>query len=72
MGVLAKLLGRREAAPVQEEVACRHAVVTPRWDRSEDIGKEELATSFVCESCRGSFSGDEGRVLLHERGGGAR
>jgi hypothetical protein len=72
MGVMAKLFGRKEAAPPEVEVLCRHAVLTPRWDRSEDIGKEDLATGFVCESCRTSFSGEEGRALLQERAGSTR
>ena len=50
------------------EVECPHKALTARWDRPEDMGKEDLATAFHCESCGQNFSGDEGRRLLHSRG----
>lgn len=30
---------------------CPHLAIAPRWDRAEDIGHEDRATSFVCDSC---------------------
>ena len=35
---------------------CPHLALTPRWDRSEDIGHEDRATSYVCDSCHRSFA----------------
>lgn len=74
MGLLGKLLGRDEEQQPEEqqrqatyEAECPHKALTARWDRPEDIGKEDLATSFHCEGCGQTFSGDEGRELLHSR-----
>jgi len=38
---------------------CPHLAVAPRWDNATDIGHEDRATSFVCDSCHRSFSADE-------------
>ncbi len=44
-------------------VACPHTVLLPRWDNPEDMGKEEKASGFLCDSCRQTFSPEEARVL---------
>jgi hypothetical protein len=68
MGIFDKLFNRTSSATaVEEKVECPHKALTARWDRAEDIGKEELATTFHCEGCGQTFSGDEGRRLLHEQ-----
>lgn len=68
MGVLSKLLGRSDEKTHDDiNVECPHTALTARWDRSEDIGKNDLATGFRCESCGEMFSGDEGRRLLQQR-----
>lgn len=67
MGFFGKLLRKEETPTETRNVECPHKALTARWDRSEDIGKEERATSFRCEACGGTFSGDEGRELLHSR-----
>lgn len=36
--------------------ACPHLAVAPRWDNATDIGHEDRATSFVCDSCHQSFA----------------
>lgn len=69
MGFFNKLFGKSESATaVAEQVECPHKALTARWDRAEDIGKEDLATSFHCEGCGEDFSGEEGRRLLHAGG----
>ncbi len=71
MSVLSKLL-RHDAQPADVEVACPHKALTARWDRNEDIGKEARATGFRCEACGATFSGDDGRRLLHQARSDAR
>jgi len=66
MGLLTKLLGRPESTelpPSTESETCTHLALTPRWDGIDDIGHEELATSWHCESCGRDFSADETREL---------
>ncbi len=41
--------GGDHAPAVQME--CAHVAMTPRWDRVEDMGRDDLTTSFVCDSC---------------------
>ena len=76
MGLLDKLFGRGQASqkrdglhPASSGADCPHLAVAPRWDNAADIGHEDRATSFVCDSCHASFSASEieaadaGRVL---------
>lgn len=55
------------AAPKIEASSCAHQRLAPRWDRAEDMGKSDLATSFVCEKCHQALAPDEGRALLAQR-----
>jgi hypothetical protein len=65
MGLLDKLFKREAAAPRRglqtgpSGADCAHLAVAPRWDNAADIGHEDRATSFVCDSCHNSFSGSE-------------
>ena len=75
MGLLNKLMGRPETdEPEQEQeteqisATCPHLAVVPRWDSADDIGHEELATSFHCESCGRDFSAAEMRALRSSEG----
>jgi hypothetical protein len=70
MGLLDKLLGREEVvdSPPIESTTCRHMVLTPRWDSLDDIGHDNLATSFHCESCGRDFSQQEARELRSIQG----
>jgi len=52
------------AALKNDPSSCAHQRLAPRWDRAEDMGKSDLATSFVCEKCHQSLAPDEGRALL--------
>ncbi len=69
MGLMGKLFGRQDEATTAADagVECPHKALTARWDSNEDMGKEDRATGFRCESCGENFSGDEGRQLLHSR-----
>ena len=46
-----------------EAPECAHGVLTPHWDSVADMGKEELATEFVCEACKKSFTPEEAKAL---------
>jgi hypothetical protein len=71
MGLLGKLFGKEEKtikeeaapSPPAEPIACPHAALTPRWDSVDDMGKEDLATAFVCDACHESFTPEEARLL---------
>ncbi len=72
MGLLGKLLGHpdspSESAPPAESDTCTHLALTPRWDSVDDIGHEDRATRFHCESCGRDFSADEARELRMSEG----
>ena len=73
MGFLDRLFGHKgaEEAPTKKkasdeaiaEVECPHAAVTPRWDSVGDMGKTELVSAYVCESCGATFGREEGGRL---------
>jgi hypothetical protein len=72
MGFLSRLLGRKEDGPAAQAVApdpiCPHGVLIPHWDSAEDMGKPDRATSYTCEGCKETFSGEEGRRLMEHMG----
>ena len=35
----------------------------PRWDRAEDIGHDERASSFRCDACHTTFTKEEGDAI---------
>jgi methionyl-tRNA synthetase len=68
MGLLDKLFGRSEAPEAvaerePERTACPHLALVARWDAVEDMGHEERATGYHCESCGQDFSAEEGHRL---------
>jgi hypothetical protein len=67
MGILDKLFGggkkQQQPAIVVETPPCPHAVLVPRWDSVEDMGKEDKATRFMCEACHQMFSPAEAQEL---------
>ena len=69
MGFLDKLFGRKDADAASAEkqpaveVECPHAAVTARWDSVGDMGKPELISAYVCESCGATFGREEGARL---------
>jgi hypothetical protein len=60
----------RTKAPQPETTAvdapCLHAALAPRWDRGEDIGHEDRATSFRCDSCGTTFTPAEERHMRED------
>ena len=64
MSVLDKIFGGTKKESVAVEVPpCPHTTLTPRWDSVDDMGKEELATNYICEGCHESFTPDQVREL---------
>lgn len=65
MGILDRLFGRKsQQATVtksREEIQaeCTHTTLLGRWDSVEDMGKEDKAVRFVCDSCHAEFSPEE-------------
>jgi hypothetical protein len=62
MSFLSKILGhektaKTEAAPVE----CIHGVLVPKWDSIADMGKEDRATGYTCQSCNASFTPEEAK-----------
>jgi hypothetical protein len=66
MGFLRKIFKAKPSGTAAdvEEPACLHVALVPRWDNAEDIGKNDKASSFICEACKQSFMGDVARSLL--------
>jgi hypothetical protein len=67
MSFLNRLLRRKEGPPAGEaevsEPVCPHTALVPRWDSADDIGKPDKVDAYVCESCQGTFFGEEGERL---------
>ncbi len=69
MGFLNRLLGREEAQAREAEApepVCPHAALIPHWDSAEDIGKADRVSSYTCESCKASFSREDGTRIVAE------
>lgn len=62
MGILDKLFGRNKRTATvtrtREEIQadCPHTTLLARWDSVEDMGKNDKATKFICDSCHAEFS----------------
>lgn len=66
MRFLDKLLHRAPTAtttPVPVSATCLHVALVPRWDSVADMGHEEKATSYRCDSCGKDFTPEETRGL---------
>ncbi len=70
MTVLERLL-RRPASPTPtggiQVGGCTHGALAPRWHDPADLGREEKATSYTCESCGDTFTPAEAHRLQAER-----
>ena len=67
MSMLNRFFHRDEPAssPKQEAGAatCPHTALLPHWDSVSDMGHEDRATSFSCDSCGATFSPAEAKSL---------
>jgi hypothetical protein len=65
MGFLSKILGREQTSDriATTAVLCPHTILLPHWDSIGDMGKEDLATSFTCQACSGTFTPDQAKEL---------
>jgi hypothetical protein len=57
---------RREASEDDRhrmDVECHHRTLLPRWDRVEDMGHEDLASSYQCSACNEMFSPEQAKEL---------
>ncbi len=67
MGILDKVLHRtatvQPTSTAVEPAPCMHGALVPRWDNVSDIGQEDKATSYRCDSCYKEFTPEEARVL---------
>ena len=58
MGLFSRRQNAQDAAPQERgpDVECPHTSLVPHWNRMEDIGHEDRATEYRCDSCHTSFS----------------
>lgn len=49
----------KEKMSEQQAKPCMHATLVPHWDRAEDMGHNERAIFFICDSCTQIFSPDD-------------
>jgi hypothetical protein len=61
--MLSRLLGKKKEAAV-EVPPCPHTAVVARWDRPEDMGKQDRVSSYSCTACGASLSAEEGRAIV--------
>jgi len=60
------IFGRKDPEPTEVsslEVLCPHTVLIPSWDNAADMGPEEKAIRFTCESCHQEFTLVEAKGL---------
>jgi len=65
MGFLSKIMGRDESKSkvALEPPVCPHTILIPRWDSIADMGKEDRATSYGCQSCSETFNPEEAKAI---------
>ena len=57
-----RMFGKKESRATtveQAERVCPHIALVPRWDKIDDMGQEQKATRFTCESCKQEFTPEE-------------
>ena len=52
-----------EPGPPLDPADCWHLNLTPKWERPEDMGKEDLAHRFDCPTCGSTMTPTEARAL---------
>lgn len=82
MGLLTKLMHREDAPETSaigesgrtgeggtgETPECVHTILLPRWESVDDMGREEKATGFHCDTCGQDFTPDEAASLRASEG----
>jgi|SRR5687768_9951910 len=66
MGFLGKLFGggkKQQAAVAEIAVDCPHSVLVARWDSVADMGHDDKATRFMCETCHEEFTPEKAKDL---------
>ena len=51
------------AAIAERPLSCPHVALVPRWDRLDDMGKEDRVSGYDCEGCGAHFTPDEATTL---------
>jgi DNA-directed RNA polymerase subunit RPC12/RpoP len=65
MGLLGKLLKKPAETPLPAWPVCSHRILIARWDNIEDMGHDERATGYKCETCDELFTPEAGRELMN-------
>jgi hypothetical protein len=64
MGLLSNLFGgKKQAAVATVSTECPHSVLVARWESVQDMGIEDKATRFMCETCKEMFTPEEATQL---------
>lgn len=64
MSWLSRIMGRKsEQATAPIDVQCPHVTLVPHWDKAEDMGHEDKATSYRCDACSSTFAPAEATEL---------
>jgi transposase-like protein len=72
MNLIRRLLGQKEEMGVPEadieaaETKCPHTTLIPHWDSAEAMGQADQISHFECESCKQTFSREDGERLRAE------
>jgi hypothetical protein len=66
MGILDRLLRRSSETEAAVPAPCMHGALIPRWDSVADMGREDRATGYRCDSCGAEFAPDEVHALRLE------
>ena len=65
MGLLGKLLKKPAEDQVLTAPTCTHRILIARWDNVEDMGHDDRATGYKCETCDELFTAEAGRELMN-------
>ena len=59
MSFLGRLFGGGKTKPVDQPAValeCPHTALVPKWDNVHDMGIEDKATGYECDSCHKAFT----------------
>jgi transposase-like protein len=72
MNLIRRLLGQKSETEVPQadidaaETECPHTTLVPHWDSAEAMGQTDKISHFECESCKQTFSREDGERLRSE------